>query len=343
MHTKLKKTILFITHKESQCGIYEFWKNIAEILKTSTKYTFIKVECWSMKDLFDSIKQYNPSAIIYNYHPAVMPWLTNTHLPHILYENNIFQINIPQIWIIHEVTQKVINHASNKKKQYILLLQRQFINKLFDYYIAPDPTLILNNTNVFKTGRLIPEYHNIYPTPDIPTIGSFWFGTWNKWFEEIVKHVQEEFDEAIIRFNIPFAQFWDPLWENAKTIAENCKSLIKKEKIKLTITHDFFKKQEMLDFLAKNTINIFLYQNPKWESRWISSVIENALAVQRPICISKSSMFRHIADTKPSICIEDNSIKNIIKNWFLPLEKYHKVWGWKGLTYEYEKIIDSII
>jgi hypothetical protein len=67
----------------------------------------------------------------------------------------------------------VINHASNKKKQYILLLQRQFINKLFDYYIAPDPTLILNDTNIFKTGRLIPEYNNIYPTPDIPTIGSF--------------------------------------------------------------------------------------------------------------------------------------------------------------------------
>ncbi|MFA6091269.1 MAG: hypothetical protein WC774_05870, partial [Candidatus Gracilibacteria bacterium] len=82
MHTEVKKTILFITHKESQCGIYEFGKNIAEILKTSTKYTFIKVECGSMEDLFDNIKQYNPSAIIYNYHPAVMPWLTNTHLPH---------------------------------------------------------------------------------------------------------------------------------------------------------------------------------------------------------------------------------------------------------------------
>jgi hypothetical protein len=158
-----------------------------------------------------------------------------------------------------------------------------------------------------------------------------------------VKHVQEEFDEAIIRFNIPFAQFWDPLWKNARAIATNCISLLKKEKIKLIITHDFLKKREMLDFLAKNTINIFLYQNPKWESRWISSVIENALAVQRPICISKSSMFRHITNTKPSICIEDNSIKNIIKNWFLPLEKYHEAWGWEGLAYEYEKIIDSII
>lgn len=340
----MNNTILFVTHKKSQCWVYEFWKNISDELKKSSKYNFIKVECWSLSDLHYSINKYNPNAIIYNYIPSVMPWLTSRVIPFILHKNNIYNIKIPRIWIIHEVTQDIVNNASKKKKRFFwkYLLEENPINQLFDYYIAPDPTIVAKNKNIFITGRLIPEYNNTYTIPNITTIWSFWFWTPNKWFEEIVKHVQNEFDEAIINFNIPFSDFWDKSWENAKKIKENCFNILTKKNIKLNITHNFFNKTDMLDFLAKNTINIFLYQNPVSESRWISSVIENALAVKRPICISWSSMFRHVQDISPSISINNNSIKNIINNWFSPLmEKYNK-WSWKNIISEYEKIIDSI-
>lgn len=339
-----KNNILFVSHLKSQCGIYEFWFNISESLKKSKKYDFIFVECWSMNDLLKAIKIYNPQAIIYNYHPSVMPWLSKKIIPYFLYKNNLPKIGIPQIWIIHEVTQNLVNNIETKKKKYFgRLLSSQSINTLFDYYIAPDPTIKNKNDNIFVTWRLIPDYKNLFTPPIIPTIWSFWFATWNKWFEKIVEKVQEEFDEAIIRLNIPFASFWDKSWENAKIISKNCKSLIQKKWIQLYITHDFFSKKEMLDFLAQNTINMFLYTNSWEEQRWISSVIENALAVQRPICISHSSMFRHIWGADPSICINNNSIKNIINNWFSPLEQYYNAWSAQKIIFEYENIISSII
>ena len=73
---------------------------------------------------------------------------------------------------------------------------------------------------VFKTGRLIPEYHNTFRLPQITTIGSFGFGTPNKGFEKLVSKVLGEFDEAVIRLNIPYADFGDSEGLNARRIAE---------------------------------------------------------------------------------------------------------------------------
>lgn len=335
-------SVLFITHKATQCGVYEFWSNIVQVLKQSKKYTFIHIECDRIGELNSAILKYNPEAIIYNFHPGIMPWLTASAL-RLIHKSRIAHMSIPQIGIIHEVTAPIIEASSNMKQSWIFWLRRHLVNHLFDFYIAPDPTLITEKKNIFTTGRLVPEYENVFPLPEVPTFWSFWFATWNKWFEEIVKKVQEEFDTAHIRFNIPFARFWDESWMNALRIAESCKSILYKKWIQLTITHDFLKQKEMLDFLAKNTVNIFLYQSPPKEARGISSVIENALAVERPICISRSSMFRHIHNTFPSVKIDDTSLSEIIAYWFTPLEKYKKAWTARNLLQEYETILDSII
>jgi hypothetical protein len=294
-----------------------------------------------MEDLLKGIWEHQPIAIIYNYHPWTMPWLTNSALK-VLHKSNIAGIAIPQIGIIHEVTQSSVDTSSGARRKWIIWLKRHLINNLFDYYIAPDPTLSIARDNVFKTGRLIPEYQNTYSVPNIPTIWSFWFATGNKGFEDIVSHVQEEFDEAIIRFNIPFAHFWDASWENARLIAERCKAIIGKPGIKLEITHDFFSTHSMLDFLAKNTINVFLYKKIEWETRWISSVIEKAMAVKRPICISGSTMFRHIADVTPTLQIENTTIKKIIENGFEPLLPHYIAWQPASIVDEYENIIERV-
>ena len=333
------KTVLFVTHKKTQCWVYEFWNDIVRVLESSKKYSFVHVECWSIGELQSAIGKHNPIAIIYNYHPWTMQWMTNSSL-RVMHKSMIADIDIPQIGIIHEVTQKTVDTSSKTRKKWILWLKRHLINNLFDYYIAPDPTITIESNNVFKTWRLIPDYENTFPVPPVTTIGSFGFATWNKGFD--VKYVQEEFNEAIIRFNIPFAHFWDASWENARLISEECKRIIYKPGIKLEITHNFFSSKDMLDFLAKNTINVFLYKKIEWESRWISSVIEKAMAVKRPICISGSTMFRHIADITPSLQIENATIKNIIKNRFDPLLPRYMAWQPSNIIGEYEKIIERV-
>src|SRR5438067_422674 len=99
------KTIFFVSHKKAQCGIYEFGTNIFTALKKSHRYNFIKVECSDLTDLNAAIEKYAPSAIIYNYHPSVLSWIATKVAPR-LYRNNITNVNIPQIGIIHEITQQ---------------------------------------------------------------------------------------------------------------------------------------------------------------------------------------------------------------------------------------------
>ena len=45
------ENILFISHKKAQCGVYEFGKDIFDVLKSSAKYNFVRAECASLEDL----------------------------------------------------------------------------------------------------------------------------------------------------------------------------------------------------------------------------------------------------------------------------------------------------
>jgi SAM-dependent methyltransferase len=331
--------ILFISHKPKQCGVYEFGRSVFQVISSSSSYDFIKAECESSAELDQAIRQHNPSAIIYNYHPSVLPWLC-TKISKGIYRNSLSGIKAVQIGIIHEVTQQVADSATGYRNKFITGPSQKKMNSLFDFYIAADPTLLLKNPLVYKTGRLIPEYSKQVAEPVKTTIGSFGFATPKKGFERLVQRVHEEFDEATIRLNMPAADFGDADGSNAKQIAAACRNLITKPGIQLEVSHNFMTDDKLLDFLAANNLNVFMYEDK--EGRGISSAIDNALAVKKPIAVSRCPMFRHILQAKPSVCIGDNSLKAIMQNGFLPLEKISRSWNAENLCWEYERILDSI-
>jgi hypothetical protein len=335
----MNKKILFVSHKKAQCGVYEFGKSITDVLQYSRQYQFVRVECSSLAELRTAISENTPAGIIYNYHPSVLPWVATQIAPK-LFRSNIASIQIPQIGIVHEITQYVANTATNYRNTFLPAGFSRLINSLFDFYIAPDPTLLLKNPYVYKTGRLIPSYQNNFSIPLKPVIGSFGFGTPNKGFEKIVQLVQREYDEAVIRFNIPDADFAGKNEVNAGTIAGKCKALIIKPGIGLIITHDFLDNKTLLDFLAQNTINVFLYEDKC--SRGLSSAIDNAMAVQRPVAVSDGVMFRHLFDVEPSVCVTKNNLRTIIQNGFAPLQRHYSEWNAQNFLWEYERILNSI-
>ncbi|MCW3091365.1 MAG: methyltransferase protein [Ferruginibacter sp.] len=334
------RTVLFVSHPKKQCGVFEFGKNIYDAISASEKYNIVWLECNSLEQLHESIKQYGPIAIIYNYHPATMRWLA-TKLGPKLYKNNVRNVEVMQLGIIHEITQEIADSATAYRTEIILGGSQRLSSVLFDYYVAADPTLLLRNPFVYKTGRLIPAFENTSTMPEVTTIGSFGFGTPKKGFEKIVTKVQEEFDEAIIRLNIPAADFGDPQGENARAIAANCEALIRKKGIKLYVTHDFLDGQGILNFLARNSINVFLYEDSV--VRGLSSAIDNALAVQRPIAVSNSSMFRHILRSAPSVSTQKNTLAHILSEGFEPLKAFLDQWNAANMKWEYERILDSAL
>jgi hypothetical protein len=125
--TPSSKRVLILSHEQQQCGVHEFGLDIAEALKKSIRYTFIYSECSSPDEFISITSNVRPDAIIYNYYQSTMPWLKNQIMK---------KIKIPHIGIMHEVTQQKADAADDS---------------FFQFYIAPDPTLLLKNPIVFKT------------------------------------------------------------------------------------------------------------------------------------------------------------------------------------------------
>ncbi len=311
-----KPTILYINHSDEKCGVYQFGKNVGKAISKSTLYRILYVECTDVRSFRAVLKKEEPVCVIYNYHPSTLRWA----------KKNAAWVTIPQIAMIHEVYQSVADEANDFD---------------FDFWIGADPTLLLKNPIVYKTGRLVPEYRNTSPIPQRITVGSFGFGTPQKGFEHIVKQVQDEFDEALIRFNIPFATYGDADGSRAKQIAATCRNQIVKPGIKLEISHDFLDEKALLNFLSQNTVNVFLYEQNK--ARGISSVIDYALAVERPIAVSESSMFRHVHATSPSITLPENTLRNIIDAGVEPLNKFRKEYTEENLIWEYDRILRDVL
>lgn len=316
--------VLYVNHKPQQCGVYEYGKEIGNLLIESKKFKAYYCECDSLDDLSTHYKKIKPEVIIYNYHPTTMPWVINTKkfaVP-ILY-----RFQAVQVGTIHEVYQQVADEANNM---------------VFDFHVAPDPTLILKNPLVYKTGRLLPaKAREVTNINDIPVIGSFGFATGGKGFEKIISMVQNEFDHAVIKLNIPFAKFGDTDGIQAREIAAACNALVYKNKIDLQINHSYLEKQELLSFLSTNSMNVFLYDDMK--NRGISSATDWALASGRPLAISRSRLFRHLFNCKPSICIDDNSLKSILANGVKPLKQLWSEFSPEIVLWDYERMIEDIV
>ena len=312
-----RPTILFVSHAQQQCGVYQFGVNVAGVLAGSERYRFVYQEARDAEHLRMAVQAARPAAIIYNHHPATLPWMER---------QVVRRLKVPQAGILHEVTQRVAHFANNS---------------LFDYHIAPDPTLQPDNPLVFKTGRLLPHYVNHQPVPKITTVGCFGFGTKGKGFDKVVRRVHEEYDRAIIRLHMPVATFADAQASGVVAAEEACRALITKPGVELRITHEFLSMPQLLDFLAGNTINAFFYDEQ--EGRGISSVVDHSLAVGRPLAINRCSMFRHVLAARPSICIEDSSLREIIAHGDAPLRPFREAWTDANLIRDYERIVDHML
>ena len=59
--TKEYQRILFVNHSRSQCGVYEFGKNVYSIICHSTKFDFRYAECSGITDLQNEIRTHRPA------------------------------------------------------------------------------------------------------------------------------------------------------------------------------------------------------------------------------------------------------------------------------------------
>jgi len=311
------KTVLLLNNTSKACGVQQWGIRLGDILPKSTKFTIIYKELHTASEYRSLISEFNPEIVVYNYHVDIMPWLNR---------GNLYP-GTKHVAIVHEGFSHLQDSIG------------------FDYYVyVPESTVVQEEWKhrVFKVGRALLKYDGVYPVNKFHTIGSFGFGFPHKQFPLIVRKVNEEFDTAIIRFNIPKHFRADPGGAIRYKEILRCNREITKPGIDLQITREFLPERQLMEFLAGNDVNAFFYDNSKEDSS--SGATDFALSVDRPIAITDSRMFKHITDRiGNSACIEYHTFSEIIQNGTAVLSPLKAEWSNEALLARFEEILSNVL
>jgi len=314
------KFVLFLNHKLKQCGVYQYGKRVYDIIKETPYIQYVYREVDNYEEYQYYIKEFQYYCIFYNYHCITMPWLN---------ENNI-QKNIKNIGTQHDLEEYPF-FDSVARLDCTLIEQKH-------KYSLPRPLFYKNIEDYSSTNERFKNFIYFKPeNPNIPIIGSFGFGSFYKGFDKIVKLVNEQYEQAIIKFLIPSADYGSKHEQNIQLI-NYCSSFITKPGILILYFQEFVENEEMLLFLNSNTINLFLYEDA--EKNGLSSTIDYAISARKPFGISNSSWFRHIYSDE--ICVNKTSLDEIIKKGTFFCGKYLERFSSVNLINKMKQIITEV-
>lgn len=273
---------VFYNSQKALCSIYSSGVMCYDILKNSSLYDL------SYSEQQGGLIDYSTDFLIVNYHPAVCSWISQNDLNK--YKGKTFCI-VTEIGLYSDDLAPVNP-------------------KIFHHYLLIDPT-IQETHNIHAFPRPLMACHTpVHVPPPVPIIGSFGFATNGKNWEKIIDLVYEEFDQAILRINVPKATYVPENIQNEiiqNEIMEPSKKLKEKPGIQFEFTsHNFETQQDIVNWCAQNTINVFLYNRPN--ATGLSAVTDQAIIAERPLLVSNNPTFRHIHSyikTYPEIGIRD--------------------------------------
>ncbi len=284
---------LFINTAKANCSIYESGRMMYTCLLLSDKYKLDYVEIdENDRNISDKYDFY-----VFNYHYFTMQWLDTTILS-----------QLPGV-VITFVLEMLPNNP------FIMCPSEDF-----DAYCVLDPTMNVADKRVYSFPRPLEVPHNLMPYHEgmIPVIGSFGLTTTDKGFELIIDAVNHEFDEAIIRINIPHGTY---ITTDFSECLRELRNRNKKDRIKIVITHDYMTKEELINWCGQNTLNCFLYTR---DIQGLAATTDQAISSGRPLAISDNNTFRHISpyikpypyrNLKESIALSQAEVLQIQQDW----------------------------
>lgn len=299
--------ILFVNSVEKQCGCQSYGERSFNILKNSKKYNFIYCEPKDLLEYGAWVNNFDPHGVIFNYHPLTMPW-------------------VPDLSYYPRQTHLVLWHEGS-----------EHTNLNPDYWLYVDSVRGVDEKGISLPRPLIEVNMEWGKWNTVPVIGSFGMAFGNKGFGRIVKMVNDQFDEAIIKLHLPRAYYGDRMGEARAGVIPGCYNEKTKPGIKIEITEEFLNEEKLLLFLYGNDVNVFLYD--EMYGRGLSSVIDYALSANTPIAINDSWMFRHIQ--KPEINVANKTLQEIIDQGVEPLKEFRELWSNKNFLEKYESILDQ--
>jgi FkbM family methyltransferase len=307
-----KLTGLFINCVEAKDSIFESGMMAYQCLKDSDKYTLdyfeITPENYAISTNYDFY--------FFNYHFATMSFLTTESIKE----------RLPSVKIT-----MVLEVSPNDPFVYCSPDD-------FDFYCVLDPTLKIDKENVYAFPRPleIVDAKDFNQPNEVPVIGSFGFATPGKGFEHVIDAVNKEFDQAVVRINIPYSDYADESGKYAKYLTEMCKKRAKNG-IKVVVTHDYMTKQELIKWCGQNTLNCFLYDR---NQPGLAATTDQSITSGRPLITSKNNTFRHIQKyIKP---FPYQSLKDAIGNTPKIIKEIQNDWSPENFRKRFEEVLSKI-
>ncbi len=307
--TKLKG--LFINCVRAQDSIYESGVMVFECLSDSEKYSLDYLEITPENHEISTDYDF----YFFNYHLITMSWL----------DTKSIKKNLPGV----KMTM-VLEVSPNDP--FVLCSPEDF-----DAYCVLDPTLNVEQKNVFAFPRPLEVFRDIppYQPTEIPVIGSFGFATPGKGFEIVIDAVNREFEEAVVRINIPYSTYADESGILAKQLAQMCRERAE-NKIKVVVTHDFMTKLELIKWCGQNTLNCFLYDR---NMPGLAATTDQAISSGRPLIVSKNNTFRHIQTfIKP---FPYQTLREAIENTPAWVAEIQREWSPEKFRTRFEEVLNN--
>lgn len=289
-------TVLILNHRQRQCGVHQFGRRVYDLASASGRVRYFYREAETEQEYQKVLAGLGRvDYIIYNWHRGTMPWLTEAMIE--------------------------ADHAH----KHFFVWHEAYTRQNYDGYLffGCNDQPGIDKSKSFVLPRPLLEYRGeAHPAGDVPTIGSFGFGFHNKNFPALVSMVNDQFSRARIRLHMPHSFYGDPTDSQTKEVIRRCIKANRKKTIQLDISRQFLSNDGLLDFLAGNDLNAFLYSE---NGEGLSSCLDYALSVRRPIAVNNCRMFRHVA--RPEMMVESHSLWEIATQGIEPLKQYYSDWS----------------
>lgn len=301
---------------EPQCGVNQFGKNLYAILKDSENIQWHYHEALTVEDLQSVVAMHEPSCLLVNWQSGQGGVLSGAPF------------------------------AFLNRPQYLCYHDNDINENAWDGILFSDPTMTPRG-KWHSIGRPLPEYkgqsfsemaNSPIPNPELIIGVNGFIGAFA---DQVVHKALQEVEYGTVRLLLPYATYGDADGSQARTMANRCRNMVNNSGITLEISHEFLPQPKLLEWLAGNTINVYIRPtNMNW--RGVSSAPDSAIAVKRPIAVNKCNAFRHLFDCTPSICVEDNSLMEIIGNGLSPTLPLANKWSPENVRADVERVLMSV-
>jgi len=308
--------IAFISNPAVQCGVSQFGMDTVAALQSHSRHEILYYTLGGREDFEAAFAAIAEADIaLYNYHPLTLGFLTR---------DDILRAGKPAIELLHEFDQ--ISVHTN-------------LSALFRYRIAPDPTLVSRFPGLWAVPRIVPQIKVSSPENEIFTVGTFGFATGYKNYEEIITFTARHFNRSRVRLHIPSSFYCDSGGSLARQVYQFCQEKTA-GRVDLEFSDKYFSTEDLIAYLAGNDLNIFLYD--KLLGRGISSVLDFAIASERPLALSSSNMFRHVRHFAPELFLEHSSPQHILKIGSDACRRLKALWIPEKGAQSYDAIFEEV-